>query len=164
MKNLKKLLMVCFVGGLLICVALASRSMVSTTDVVAQEAGQNRLEKYFPNTEKLGAEEMRGIACGTGMPAQRRSQAATCFLVELGNGDKFIFDIGSGSGGNLGCPEMPYDYLDKYSSATSTRAMSVTWQPYGLAVGPVAVTEPFPTRGREQIIHPKSSGFHLNAV
>lgn len=41
--------------------------------------------------------EMRVIACGTGMPYARPKQAAACFLVELGNGDKFIFDIGSGS-------------------------------------------------------------------
>ena len=27
----------------------------------------------------------------TGMPAARRDQAATCWLVEIGNGDKFIF-------------------------------------------------------------------------
>lgn len=72
-----------------------------------------KFDKYFPNTEQLGAEEMRVIACGTGMPAQRLSQAATCFLVELGNGERFIFDVGSGSGGNLGCLEIPYDLLDK---------------------------------------------------
>jgi ribonuclease Z len=31
------------------------------------------------------------------MPTTRAAQAAACFLVELGNGDKFIFDIGTGS-------------------------------------------------------------------
>jgi len=30
------------------------------------------------------------------MPFQRSSQAAPSFLVELGNGDKFLFDIGLG--------------------------------------------------------------------
>ena len=54
-------------------------------------------EVYFPNTEDLRPDEMRVIACGTGMPTTRAAQAAACFLVELGNGDKFLFDIGSGS-------------------------------------------------------------------
>ncbi len=52
---------------------------------------------YYPNSEDLAPDEMRVIACGTGMPTTRAAQAAACFLVELGNGDKFIFDIGSGS-------------------------------------------------------------------
>ena len=52
---------------------------------------------YAPNSETLGPDEMRVIACGTGMPTARPSQAAACFLVELGNGDKFIFDVGTGS-------------------------------------------------------------------
>ena len=46
---------------------------------------------YFPGTEELGKDEIRLIALGTGMPSARRSQAATCWLVELGNGDKFLF-------------------------------------------------------------------------
>ncbi|MFB3076631.1 MAG: hypothetical protein ACE1Y4_01380, partial [Lysobacterales bacterium] len=52
---------------------------------------------YYPGTEALAEDEIRVVACGTGMPAARRGQAATCFLVEPGNGEKFIFDIGSGS-------------------------------------------------------------------
>jgi ribonuclease Z len=47
------------------------------------------------------------------MPAARRGQAATCFLVETGNGDKFIFDIGSGSMANLAALMIPYEFLDK---------------------------------------------------
>ena len=68
---------------------------------------------YYPGTEALTKEEIRVIACGTGMPAARRGQAATCFLVEAGNGDKFIFDIGSGSMANLAALMIPYQYLDK---------------------------------------------------
>ena len=41
---------------------------------------------YFPNSESLAPDEMRVIACGTGMPTTRAAQAAACFLVELGNG------------------------------------------------------------------------------
>jgi ribonuclease Z len=78
----------------------------------AKDASPQR-EVYFPNSEKLGAEEMRVISCGTGMQLSRRGQASTCFLVELGNGDKFLFDVGTGSAANIGSLEIPYDYLDK---------------------------------------------------
>jgi ribonuclease Z len=70
-------------------------------------------EYYTPNTESLAPDEMRVIACGTGMPTTRAAQAAACFLVELGNGDKFIFDIGSGSAERLSSLQIPYDFLDK---------------------------------------------------
>ena len=52
---------------------------------------------YYPGTEQLKPDEMRVIALGTGMPTIRPKQAAAAFLVELGNGDKFLFDIGTGS-------------------------------------------------------------------
>jgi ribonuclease Z len=68
---------------------------------------------YYPGTEELRPNEMRVIACGTGMPAARKGQAATSFLVELGNGDKFIFDIGTHSMENTASLMIPYDYLDK---------------------------------------------------
>jgi ribonuclease Z len=71
------------------------------------------LDVYFPGTEDLAPDEMRVIACGTGMPNARPKQAAACFLVELGNGDKFIFDIGSGSFERLSALSIPMDYLDK---------------------------------------------------
>ena len=68
---------------------------------------------YYPGTEDLARDEMRVIACGTGMPNARPKQAAACWLVELGNGDKFIFDIGTGSAERLSALKIPYDYLDK---------------------------------------------------
>ena len=70
-------------------------------------------DSYFPNSEDLGPNEMRVIACGTGMPTARPSQAAACFLVELGNGDKFIFDVGTGSAERIAALQIPYNYLDK---------------------------------------------------
>lgn len=68
---------------------------------------------YYPGTEKLAADEMRVIACGSGMPMPRLKQAAACLLVELGNGDKFIFDMGTGSMERLYALGIPLDYLDK---------------------------------------------------
>ena len=68
---------------------------------------------YYPGTEELAKDEIRVVVCGSGMPAARRAQAATCFLVETGNGDKFLFDIGTGSMANVAALMIPYDFLDK---------------------------------------------------
>jgi ribonuclease Z len=68
---------------------------------------------YAPNSESLRPDEMRVIACGTGMPTARPKQAASCWLVELGNGDKFIFDVGTGSAERISAMQIPYNFLDK---------------------------------------------------
>ena len=68
---------------------------------------------YYPGTEALAPDEMRVIACGTGMPQPRLKQAAACFLVELGNGDKFIFDMGEGSFERIMALGIPLDQLNK---------------------------------------------------
>ena len=68
---------------------------------------------YYPGTEDLAADEMRVTACGTGMPNARPKQAAACWLVELGNGDKFLFDIGTGSAERISALKIPYNYIDK---------------------------------------------------
>jgi len=47
------------------------------------------------------------------MPDQRIAQASACFLFEFGNGDKLIFDLGTGSMRNLASLMIPYEYLDK---------------------------------------------------
>lgn len=70
-------------------------------------------EVYFPGTEELAPDEMRVIACGSGMPMPRLKQAAACFLIELGNGEKFIFDLGTGSFTTLYALGMPLDYMTK---------------------------------------------------
>jgi len=68
---------------------------------------------FYPGTEALAKDEIRVIACGTGMPAARHAQAATCFLVEFGNGEKHIYDIGTGSMANLAAYMIPMEFLDK---------------------------------------------------
>jgi ribonuclease Z len=68
---------------------------------------------YFPNTEMLGTDEMRITALGTGMPNQTRAAVSISYLVELGNGDKFLFDIGSGSVANLFSLRPDFSKLDK---------------------------------------------------
>jgi ribonuclease Z len=68
---------------------------------------------YYPGTEVLDKDEVRVIACGTGMPDQRRGQASACFVFEFGNGEKIIFDIGSGSMRNINALMIPAEYLTK---------------------------------------------------
>jgi ribonuclease Z len=47
------------------------------------------------------------------MPNARPKQAASCFLIELGNGEKFLFDAGTGSAERLSAMKIPMDYIDK---------------------------------------------------
>jgi ribonuclease Z len=105
-----------FLVGIAVGVALTgvfvSLMATSSAEEVSPVKARERAV-YVPNSEDLGPEEMRVIACGTGMPTQRMAQAAACFLVELGNGDKFIFDIGLGSAERIAAMKIPYDYLDK---------------------------------------------------
>jgi ribonuclease Z len=93
---------------------------ISTDAVAAEDTAKASPVKalaerdiYYPGSEDLAPDEMRIIACGTGMPNARPKQAAACWLVELGNGDKFLFDIGSGSTERISALKIPYDYLDK---------------------------------------------------
>ena len=71
-------------------------------------------DHYFPNTEPLAANEMRVIALGTGRPFVRRAQANCSWLIELGNGDKFIMDFGSGSQANFTALEIPHQDITAY--------------------------------------------------
>jgi ribonuclease Z len=107
-----------FSAGFLACVALVTAigllSDGSTTGATASAVGvMEDRDVYYPGTEALGPDEMRVVALGTGMPSVRPKQAAACFLVELGNGDKFLFDIGYGSVERLSAMKIPMDFLDK---------------------------------------------------
>ena len=79
---------------------------------IPQKIKNNRYpHTYFPGTERIGKNEMRVVALGTGMPTQTPSNAAASFLVELGNGDSFIFDMGTGSTDRLAGLEADYSKL-----------------------------------------------------
>ena len=84
-------------------------------DALTETASANapELDVYYPGTEPVAKDEMRVVALGTGMPSPRPKQAAACGLVELGNGDKFLFDIGAGCHERLAAQKIPYDLLDK---------------------------------------------------
>ena len=81
---------------------------------IPQKIKDNRYPRtFYPNTEKLAKDEMRITALGTGMPTQSPSNASAAFMVELGNGDTFIFDMGTGSTDRLSGLEADYSKLDK---------------------------------------------------
>ena len=68
------------------CMVGQTRRAGEDAQVEAQNPGQEvsptkarPRDAYFPNSEDLNANEMRVIACGTGMPTARPSQAAACF-------------------------------------------------------------------------------------
>ena len=69
--------------------------------------------EFFTPGEVLADDEMRVTFCGTSMPLPTISQSSPCVLVELGNGDKFVFDIGGGALSRLGALEVPLDELNK---------------------------------------------------
>jgi ribonuclease Z len=56
---------------------------------------------------------MRITALGTGMPNLRPSQASAAWLVELGNGDTFFFDIGTGSIAGFASTMVSYNRANK---------------------------------------------------
>jgi len=68
---------------------------------------------FFYPGESLADHTMRITALGTGMPFCRREQRSCGWLVELGNGDTFIFDLGTGSSANLNALGVPHSKLDK---------------------------------------------------
>ncbi|WIY25052.1 guanitoxin biosynthesis MBL fold metallo-hydrolase GntH [Parasedimentitalea psychrophila] len=99
-------------------VAFSKPDNVDGTNVpegrIPQDILDNKYPRtYFPGTEKVGPDEMRITALGTGMPNQSPSNAAASFLVELGNGEAFIFDAGTGSTDRLAGLEPDYSKFDK---------------------------------------------------
>jgi len=99
---------------LVICVLLIASNVFAGGGVLTDPAGTapDRYV-YYPGTEALAKDEVRVIACGTGMPDQRRAQASACFLFEFGNGEKIIFDIGTGSMRNINSLMIPAEFLTK---------------------------------------------------
>jgi len=119
---MKSFFLILFIGvvclSLLTTTAPAKPDKVDGTNVpfgrIPQEIKDNRYPRtYYPNTEKLAKDEMRIVALGTGMPNQSPSNVAACFLVELGNGESFLFDLGTGATDRLAGLEVDYSTLDK---------------------------------------------------
>ena len=67
---------------------------------------------YHAGSEPLAEAEMRITALGTGYPS-RRGQGAAGFMVELGNGEVFIFDAGAGTNMSFNHMAVPYNKANK---------------------------------------------------
>jgi len=99
------------IGALMTVSALAF--LAFTSESTSSVETPDTREVFYPGTEEVGPNEIRVVALGTGMPNARPKQAAACWLVELGNGEKFLFDIGTGSAERLAAMKIPMDYVDK---------------------------------------------------
>ena len=84
-----------------------------TNAPVIGQGGKQYPEKCRHKEEPLADNEIRITCCGSGNPFVRRGQAATSWLMELGNGDKFVFDVGGGSVSNLWSLGLSPSLLDK---------------------------------------------------
>ena len=84
-------------------------------NVVSKVDGEHRQysEHFIAGQESIEPDEMRITTIGSGNPPVRMGQASTSWLVELGNGDNFIFDVGGGTVPNLWSLGLPHDSLDK---------------------------------------------------
>ena len=67
---------------------------------------------YRAGSEELDEEEIRITALGTGYPS-RRGQGCAGFLIELGNGEVFIFDAGAGTNAAFNHMRVPYHLANK---------------------------------------------------
>ena len=111
MKSKIGLTFLTFSAGFAVCAALLV--LTAATWSPTKGVPESLQDVYYPGSEDLKPDEMRVVALGTGMPSARPKQAAACWLVELGNGDKFLFDLGSGCHERIAAQKIPYDYLDK---------------------------------------------------
>lgn len=67
------------------------------------------------NGEPVPESSIRVTTLGSGTPDVRKDQVSSGFLLELGNGDKFIWDLGTGSYQNLLATAVPAKLLTKVS-------------------------------------------------
>jgi ribonuclease Z len=112
MKN-KWSILVGFGLGIIFCICILVFLALTPPPETSPVKALSEREVYYPGTEAIAPDEMRVVALGTGMPNARPKQAAACFLVELGNGDKFLFDAGTGSAERLSAMKISYDYIDR---------------------------------------------------
>jgi len=71
-------------------------------------------QNYIPGTEELAEDEIRLTFLGTGMPFPTRSQGAAGMLIEFGNGDIMMLDVGSGTVANFNSMKISPAHLTKF--------------------------------------------------
>lgn len=68
---------------------------------------------WLLNSEPVPQHGLRITTLGSGTPDVRKDQVSSGFLLELGNGDKFIWDLGTGSYQNLLATAVPFSQMTK---------------------------------------------------
>ncbi len=71
-------------------------------------------KNYVPGSEELAEDELRLTFLGTGMPFPTKNQAAAGILMEFGNGEILMFDVGSGTVANFNSMKIPPADLTKF--------------------------------------------------
>ena len=128
----------------------------------------NQLKPFHPG-EALGAKEMRISFMGTSV-IERRAQARSSIFVELGNGESFVFDCGSGVVSNYVAMNVPWSRMRKiflthlHGDHTSDLTHIYCFGPQGDAKSPLYIFGPsasgvrnpdFEKNPRNQIYNPK---------
>ena len=85
---------------------------ITLPDYYRPTASVKNATTYFPQSEQLGADEMRVTFMGSCPVPPHRDQAATSILVELGNGKSFVFDFGPGCLRNFVAAQVPVSTIN----------------------------------------------------
>ncbi len=110
---ISRLFLIAILAAVSIAIAQAAQDTTPLGRTPAKIVNGQYPASYFPNTELLGAVDMRITALGTGMPNQTRAAVSISYYVELGNGDKFLFDVGLGMLANLFSLRPDFSKVDK---------------------------------------------------
>ncbi len=75
---------------------------------------------WLTNGAPVPMDGLRVTTLGSGTPDVRKDQVSSGFLLELGNGDKFIWDLGTGAYQNLLATGTPAAQLTKVIKLSDT--------------------------------------------
>lgn len=107
-KNVRKLFFSVLIGFIALGPFLSG---CSSPKEMEKSADSNQPAAFIPG-EPLNKNEMRITFMGTSV-IPRRGQQCNSVFVETGNGDSFIFDMGSGVSSNYVAMGIPYSRMDK---------------------------------------------------
>jgi len=111
--NFLKKLRTSAISILVLCGSITT-AQAATSEVISPMEGIISDEAYSPGSEPIIANnEMRVVVLGSGLLPVAMEQASACFFVELGNGDKFLFDVGSQCHSRIAAQKIAYNYMDK---------------------------------------------------
>lgn len=99
-------------GGVLPGCATKTPETTDNTNPTNTNSLMSGLDPYYPGKETLGKDEMRITFLGTS-PIPRIDQECNSIYVEVGSGDQFIFDCGSGTVAKYQAMGIPFAKMDK---------------------------------------------------